>query len=72
MDAAEPPWELADQFLLIVTDPRHVAVRPQQHRGDVQFLADIDDVVEPDLPTRRPRAGRSGRAGAPRPSRSSS
>jgi hypothetical protein len=27
MDPAEPPWELADQFLLIVTDPRHSAAR---------------------------------------------
>jgi hypothetical protein len=27
MDSTEPPWELADQFLLIVTDPRHSAAR---------------------------------------------
>jgi hypothetical protein len=31
---------------MIFTDPRHVAVRPQQRRGHVQFLADVDDVVD--------------------------
>ena len=44
---AEPPGQLAEQILLIFTDPRHVAVRPQQHRWHAQFLADVDDVVDP-------------------------
>jgi len=50
--SAEPPGQLAEQILLIFTDPRHVAVRPQQRRGHVQFLADVDDVVDPVCPTR--------------------
>jgi hypothetical protein len=32
---AEPLGHLAEQILLIFTDPRHVAVRPQQRRGHV-------------------------------------
>jgi hypothetical protein len=55
MDAAEPPSSLADQFLLLVTDPRHVAVRPQQHRGHLQLLADADDVVDPLRPAHHPK-----------------
>jgi hypothetical protein len=42
---AEPPGQVAEQFLLIVTHPRHVAVRSQQRRGDVQLVADVDHVV---------------------------
>jgi hypothetical protein len=38
---AEPLWQQDAQILLIFTDPRHVAVRSQQHRGHVQFLADM-------------------------------
>ena len=49
---AEPLWQLAEQLLLLFTDPRHVAVRPQQHRGHVQLLADVDDVVDPVCPAR--------------------
>ncbi|KLL12478.1 hypothetical protein BL254_11340 [Protofrankia sp. BMG5.30] len=30
--SAEPPGQLAEQIPLIFTDPRHVAVRPQQRR----------------------------------------
>ena len=50
--SAEPPGQLAEQFLLVFTSPRHVAVRPQQRRGHVQFLADVDDVVDPIGPAR--------------------
>ena len=50
--SAEPRGQLAEQILLVVTDPRHVAVRPQQRRGHVQFLADVDDVVNPICPAR--------------------
>jgi hypothetical protein len=35
---AEPPWQLVEQILLIVTDPRHVAVRPQEYGGHVTVL----------------------------------
>jgi hypothetical protein len=35
---AEPLGHLANQILLVFADPRHVAVRPQQRRGHVQFL----------------------------------
>ena len=45
--SAEPLWQLAEQLLLVFTDPRHVAVRPQQRRGHVQFPAFVDDVVDP-------------------------
>ena len=45
--SAEPPGQLAEQILLVFTDPRHVAVRPQQRRGHVQFPAFVDDVVDP-------------------------
>jgi len=51
--SAEPLRQLAEKFLLIFTDPRYVAVRPQQHGGHVQFLADVDDVVDPICPARR-------------------
>jgi hypothetical protein len=44
---AEPLGQLDAQLLLVVTDPRHVAVRPQQRRGHVQFGAFVDDVVDP-------------------------
>jgi hypothetical protein len=49
---AEPLGQLAEQIRLVFADPRHVAVRPQQHRGLIQFLADIDDVVDPIRPAR--------------------
>ena len=38
------------QILLIVTDPRHVPVRPQQHRGRVHFTAHVSGVVDPVRP----------------------
>jgi hypothetical protein len=50
--SAEPLGQLAEQILLVFTDPRHVAVGPQQRRGHVQFLADVDDVVDPLCPAR--------------------
>ena len=50
--SAEPLGQLAEQTLLVFTDPRHVAVRPQQRRGHVQFLADVDNVVDPICPAR--------------------
>jgi hypothetical protein len=37
---------------MVLTDPRHVAVRRQQRRGHVQFLADVDEVVDPIRPAR--------------------
>src|SRR6266540_1643541 len=49
---AEPLGQLAEQIRLVFADPRHVAVRPQQRRGHVQFLADVDDVVYPICPAR--------------------
>src|SRR5712691_6148125 len=45
--SAEPLGQLAEQLLLVFTDPRHVAVRPQQRRGHVQFPAFVDHVVDP-------------------------
>ena len=53
--SAEPLGQLAEQILLVFTDPRHVAVRPQQHGGHVQFLADVDDVVTPGTAARSAR-----------------
>jgi hypothetical protein len=50
--SAEPLGQLAEQILLIFTDPRHVALWPQQRRGHIQFLADLDDVVDPICPAR--------------------
>ncbi len=44
---AEPPWYLAEQIRLIFAGPGHVTVRPQQHGGHIQFLAAVDDVVDP-------------------------
>src|SRR5258708_36975444 len=49
---AEPLWQQDAQFLLIVTDPRHVAVRSQQRGGYVEFGAFVDDVVDPICPAR--------------------
>ena len=43
----EPLRQLVEQIPLILTDPRHVAVRPQQHGWYVDLLADVDDVVDP-------------------------
>ncbi len=43
---------VGSEILLVFTDPRHVAVRPQQYGGHVQFLADVDDVVDPVRPAR--------------------
>src|SRR5689334_19792745 len=48
----EPPGQLAEQILLIVAGPCHVAVRPQQRGGHVQFPADVGDVVDPVCPAR--------------------
>jgi hypothetical protein len=44
---AGPLGQPAEQLLLILAGPRHVAVRPQQHGGHIEFLADVDDVVGP-------------------------
>jgi len=41
---------VVEQVGLIVTGPGHVAVRPQQRGGDVEFLAEVDDVVDPVCP----------------------
>jgi hypothetical protein len=49
---AEPRGHLAEQLRLIFADPGHVAVRPQQHGGHVQFLAEVDDVIDPICPAR--------------------
>ena len=38
---------MAEQFCLVVAGPGHVTIRPQQHGGHVQFLAGVDDVVDP-------------------------
>jgi hypothetical protein len=48
--SAEPLWQQDVQILLIVTDPRHVAVRSQQRGGYVEFGAFVDDVVNPICP----------------------
>jgi len=50
LTGAEPLGQLAEQIRLIFADPRHVAVRPQQRRRHVQFLTDIDDMVDPIRP----------------------
>ncbi|GII69519.1 hypothetical protein Sme01_19950 [Sphaerisporangium melleum] len=44
--------EVAEQILLVIAHPGHVAVRPQQHGGDVRFLAGVDDVADPSGPSR--------------------
>ena len=42
----------APPIRLVFTDPGDVAVRPQRRRGHIQFLADVDDVVDPVCPAR--------------------
>jgi hypothetical protein len=44
---AEPRWHLAEEICLVFAGPGHVTVRPQQHGGYIQFLAAVDDVVDP-------------------------
>src|SRR5919112_4808706 len=56
--SAEPRGQLVEQILLVPADPRHVAVRPQQHGGRVEFLADVDDVVDPICPPPHPEPAR--------------
>ena len=43
-------WAGGRAVLLIFADPRHVAVRSQQHCGHVEFVAGVDDVVDPVRP----------------------
>src|SRR5258708_2391783 len=49
---AEPLWQQDAQILLIVTDPRHVAVRSQQRGGYVEFGAFVGDGGDPICPAR--------------------
>src|SRR5215831_4532164 len=49
---AEPARQPIEQSGLIVADPCHVPVRPQQRGGHVQLSTDIDDVVDAVRPTR--------------------
>lgn len=47
---------MAEEGLLVVTDPGDVAVQAQQCGGYVQFLADIGDVIDPVCPARHREA----------------
>ena len=44
---AEPLPQVPEQLLLVVADPRHVAVRSQQERGHLELSARVDHTVDP-------------------------
>src|SRR5258708_14893859 len=48
---AEPLWQQDAQVLLIVTDPRHVAVRSQHRGGDVEVGAVVGQLVDAICPS---------------------
>ena len=45
-------WAAGRAVPVVLADPRHMAVRPQQYRGRVQFLAGVYDVVDAVRPAR--------------------
>ena len=66
--AAERPnhrGSVGEQILLIVADPGHVAVGPEEHGGHVQFVADVDEVDPIRPPRHREPAGLVQQESAP-------